>query len=141
RSYEDLMRACDTEAAATLAKRYGAERSAWTWGRVSAASLKHPLESALFIGAQFKTPTEPIAGSGQTPNVGSNVSMRHISTPGNWDATRFVVPLGQSGDPASPHYKDQFDDWKKGITLTLPFTPNAVRAAAKRNVNYLPAGK
>src|SRR5690606_6240458 len=79
RSYEDLMRACDTEAAATLAKRYGAERSAWTWGRVSAASLKHPLESALFIGAQFKTPTEPIAGSGQTPNVGSNVSMRHIS--------------------------------------------------------------
>src|SRR5690606_31753719 len=106
-SYEALMRACDMESTASLEKRYGADRAQWTWGRVNAASLRHPLASALFIGAQFKTPEEPIAGSGQTPNVGSNVSMRYIASPGNWDATRLVVPLGQSGDPASPHYKDQ----------------------------------
>jgi hypothetical protein len=52
-----------------------------------------------FIGAQFATPNVPISGSNFTPNVGSNVSMRLIASPGNWDATRHVIPLGESGDP------------------------------------------
>ena len=60
------------------------------------------------IGQQFVIPSVPIAGSGQTPNVGSSVSMRFIASPGNWDATRHVIPLGESGDPKSPFYKDQF---------------------------------
>jgi penicillin amidase len=72
-----------------------------------------------------------VDGSGQTPNVGSFVSMRHVASPGNWDATRHVIPLGQSGDPASPFWKDQFDFWRTGKPAVFPFTPEAVRANAK----------
>jgi penicillin amidase len=57
--------------------------------------------------------------------------MRHISTPGNWDATLFVIPLGQSGDPKSPHFKDQFDASTGKTAAVLPFTPAAVYAAAR----------
>jgi penicillin amidase len=72
----------------------------------------------------------PIDGSGQTPNVGSNVSMRHIASPGNWDATRHVIPLGESGDPKSDHFKDQFDAWRTGGPAVFPFTKAAVEKAA-----------
>jgi penicillin amidase len=72
----------------------------------------------------------PINGSGQTPNVGSNVSMRHIASPGNWDATRHVIPLGESGDPRSPHFKDEFDAWLTGTPMIFPFSKTAVEKAA-----------
>ncbi|MDI1243028.1 MAG: penicillin acylase family protein [bacterium] len=132
--YSALMKACDSESAAALEKRYGADRSAWIWGKVSAARLSHPLLSAPLIGGQFATPTEGLFGSGQTPNVASAVSMRLIATPGNWDSTRHSIPLGQSGDARSPHYKDQFEAYKTGNSLVYPFSREAVKSATVRTL-------
>jgi len=56
--------------------------------------------------------------------------MRLIASPGNWDATRHVIPLGESGDPKSPHNKDQFDAWKDGTPAIFPFSKTAVEKAA-----------
>jgi penicillin amidase len=58
--------------------------------------------------------------------------MRFIATPGDWDATRLVIPLGQSGDPKSLHFKDQFEMWQTGEPAALfPFTKKAVESAAR----------
>ena len=84
------------------------------------------------------TPNVPLNGSGQTPNVGSNVSMRFIASPGNWDATRHVIPLGESGDPKSPHFKDQFDAWRTGTPMIFPFSKAAVEKAATEVVVMTP---
>jgi penicillin amidase len=100
--------------------------------------LPHPLAVAPLIGGQFATPTVPIDGSGQSPNVGSSVSMRHITSPGNWDATRHVIPLGESGDPKSPYFKDQFDAWRTGTPAVFPFSKAAVEAAAKSTTTLTP---
>ena len=131
--YNALLKACDQEARTSLAdaKRFGADASKWTWGGVFKARFPHPLAGAPFIGAQFATPAAEIDGSGQTPNVGSSVSMRHIASPGNWDQTRHVIPLGQSGNPQSPFYKDQFEAWRTGTPAIFPFTKAAVEKAAK----------
>ena len=83
---------------------------------------------------QFATPTVPINGSGSTPNVGSSVSMRLVASPGNWDATRHVIPLGESGNPKSAHFKDQFEFWSKGVTPVFPFSKQAVMIAAKETL-------
>lgn len=130
--YAGLLRACDASARTSLAdpKRFGPDPSGWTWGRVFQSRFPHPLAAAPLIGAQFTIPAVGINGSGQTPNVGSAVSMRHIASPGNWDATRHVIPLGQSGDPKSPHFRDQFEAWRTGTPLIFPFTKTAVAAAA-----------
>ena len=77
-------------------------------------------------------------GSGQTPNVGSSVSMRHIASPGNWDATRHVIPLGESGDPQSPHYKDQFELWRTGAPAIFSFSKTAVERDTKVVWRLLP---
>lgn len=130
-NYDELMKACDTVARASLtaSKAYGSDPNGWTWGKTWQSRFAHPLAAVPFIGGQFATPVVPISGSGQTPNVGSSVSMRLIATPGNWDATRHVIPMGQSGNPASPHFKDQFDLWNTGTPAILPFSPAAITKA------------
>ena len=57
--------------------------------------------------------------------------MRQIASPGNWDATRHVIPLGESGNPSSQHFKDQFEAWRTGTPMIFPFTKEAVEKAAK----------
>lgn len=126
-----FTKACDTQVRADLNKRYGPDPAQWVWGKTWVATFRHPLTAVPFIGAQFAIPPTPLDGSGQTPNVGSYVSMRHIATPGKWDATRHVIPLGQSGDPKSPFFKDQFEAWRTGTPSIFPFSKEAVAAAAK----------
>lgn len=132
-TYADLLKACDREARESLAspKRFGADESNWRWGNQFVANFQHPLAVAPLVGGQFLARFTNVNGSGLTPNVGPYVSMRHIASPGNWDATRHVIPLGQSGDPNSPHWKDQFEAWRTGTPLIFPFTKTAVEQNTK----------
>ena len=58
---------------------------------------------------------------------------------GNWDASRFSLPGGQSGNPVSPHYGDQVDAWRRGIGLPMPFSESAVAAATVATLHLVPA--
>ncbi len=138
--YPALMKSCDSEIRVSLAdpKRLGPDESKWNWGRLSLSRLPHPLAVAPLIGGQFATPQVGLAGSGQTPNVASAVSMRLIASPGNWDTTRHVIPLGQSGDPQSPHYKDQFEAWRTGTPMIFPFSKSAVEAGTSLKWTFQP---
>lgn len=133
-----LINACEAETVASFTKQFGEDREKWTWSRLSAARFPHPLAAAPLIGGQFATPTPPLGGLAQAPNVGSAVSMRHIASPGNWDATRLVIPLGQSGDPRSPHFKDQFESWRTGAPATVPFSQNSIEATARTVLLFSP---
>ena len=119
-------------------KTYGSDPAGWVWGKTFTSRFPHPLAVVPFVGGQFATPLGGIGGSGQTPNVGSGVSMRLIASPGNWDATRHVIPLGQSGDPKSPHFKDQFELWKDGTPAILPFSKAAIEKATKGMIVLAP---
>lgn len=138
KGYDALLRSCSEKVSNTLSERFGTDQTKWIWGNVSVARFPHPLAVAPLIGGQFATPKDAISGSGQTPNVASNVSMRHVSSPGNWDATRFVIPLGQSGDPKSPNYKDQFGNWSSGEPAVFPFSKDAVNKAAVQRIEFKP---
>jgi penicillin amidase len=136
--YPSLIRVCDDEWKTALTGRLGPDRAKWVWGSMSVSRFPHPLAAAPFIGGQFATPQIGLEGSGQSPNVASFVSMRHIASPGNWDATRHVIPLGQSGDPLSPHYKDQFEIWRSGSAAVFPFTKRAVDAGTRVVLEFQP---
>jgi penicillin amidase len=137
--YSSLIKACDSEVTASFPTKYGADPAGWTWGALTKSRFPHPLAVAPLIGGQFATPSVPIAGSRETPNVASFVSMRHIASPGNWDATRHVIPLGQSGNPQSPYYKDQFEMWRTGAPAVFPFTKQAVESATQVQWTLRPA--
>src|SRR6185369_4742555 len=131
-NYLDFYNSCDASVRQSLSdpKRFGPDPSKWVWGAVFQSRYFHPLSAAPLIGGQFTVRPVGIACSGQTPNVGSSVSMRLIATPGNWDATRHVIPLGESGDPASPHFKDQFQAWLRGEVPIFPFSKSAIEVSS-----------
>jgi len=136
--YSAFMKNCSDGTEAGFQKQFGGDRENWVWGKIFVTNFPHPLAAVPFIGSQFSIPKTPIAGSGQTPNVGSSVSMRHIAMPGNWDETRLIIPLGQSGNPRSKFYKDQLELWKTGRPAIFPFSKEAVKEAAVETFKYEP---
>jgi penicillin G amidase len=140
-SYAELLYACYVEARGTIAKRLGTDESKWTWGNYRQVTFPHPLARAPLIGLQFTIPPFPQNGAGAYPsvNVGNSVSMRLIADPGDWDKTRQGIALGQSGNPASPHWKDQLDDWRAVTPRPFPFTAQAVAAATVKTLVLEPA--
>jgi penicillin G amidase len=144
KSWKDLLIACEQEARANLTKQLGADESKWTYGNATQIRFNHPLASAPLIGNQFKIDSLPQRGSGgtgvgATPNVGPSVSMRLIADTSNWDNTQQGFQTGQSGDPTSPHYKDQVMDWYNVTPRVFPFSKAAVQNAAKQTLTLVPA--
>ncbi len=138
KSYEDLLKAADAQARKNLAAKYGADDSKWLYGAAYKIKFNHPLAAAPLIGSIFAIDDFPKYGSGETPNVGANVSMRLIAVLGEWDKTRQGIALGESGNPRSPFYKDQLESWKTGNTPVFPFSKSAVEKAAKEVVQLTP---
>lgn len=136
--YGALAKYCDAQTVDKLSKKYSADRETWNWGKEAAANFPHPLAQAPLIGTLFATPKANLVGSGQTPNVASYVSMRHVVSPGDWDKKKFVIPLGQSGDPSSKHFRDQFGAWSSGKAPLFPFTAAAVKASTISDITYSP---
>jgi penicillin amidase len=136
--YAALLKAAETEAQSSLANRLNTDSAKWNLGEANKIRFPHPLAIAPLIGSQFAIDALPQNGGRDVPNVGAGVSMRLIATPGNWDLTRQVITTGESGNPASPHWKNQLDAWYKGNTPIFPFTESAVKAAAKEKLILSP---
>jgi len=133
-NYADLFRASYSDARQALTKSLGADESHWTWGNQTKARFPHPLAAAPFIGVRFTIPPMPQNGAGQTVNVGASVSMRLIADTSDWDKSLNGVPLGESGLPDSPHWKDQLDDWRNVTPRAVAFSKAAVEKATKETL-------
>ena len=138
-SYLDLIIACEADARAAMTKQLGADESQWKWGRYQQMRFPHPLAGVPLVGQQFLIAPLPQNGSTASVNVGRGVSMRLIADTSNWDHTRQGIPLGESGNPSSPHWKDQLEDWLGAAPRTFPFTEAAVAKAAKQTLVLEPA--
>ncbi|HEX8473321.1 MAG TPA: penicillin acylase family protein [Pyrinomonadaceae bacterium] len=142
-SYEALLLASYQEAREVLTKRLGADESTWTWGRWGEMNFRHPLAAVPVVGKQFVVAPIPqhTGGSSRSVNAGQSVSMRLIADAGDWDKTQQGIALGVSGDPASPHWKDQLADWLAVTPRVFPFSAVAVARATKTTLLLSPAGK
>jgi penicillin amidase len=89
------------------------------WADVHRTKTKHPL-SRLFPDESLDPPVVAMGGDGDTPQAGSEeqgLGIVHSSVAryafdlADWDRSGWIVPLGSSGHPDSPHYADQADDW------------------------------
>ena len=137
-TYADLFKASYEDARQALTKNLGADESKWSWGAQTKARFTHPLAAAPLIGAQYTIAPVPQNGSGGTVNVGSAVSMRFIADVSDWDKSQHGIPLGQSGLPNSPHWKDQLEDWRNVTPRAFPFTKAAIEAATKETIVLTP---
>ena len=130
-----------------LAQRFGDQP--WRWGGIHRATFASQLAAVPYCAELFTAGSVEMGGDDQTvlqalfePGVPYSVavlpSWRQVLDPSDWDASHGVLTLGQSGNPASPHFKDQLLLWSSGRLHPMPFTRNAVEAATRHRLDLVP---
>jgi len=120
--------------------------STWQQGRAFPLDIEHPVFSRsrplqLIIGVPTGTGPQPKSGDGTTVKqiqAAFGPSVRFTADLGNPDRTTLNIVLGESGNPVSPWYMDQFNDWLSGRTYTLPFMSAAAQAATSHTLTLMP---
>ncbi|MGA9063702.1 MAG: penicillin acylase family protein [Terracidiphilus sp.] len=114
----------------------------WTYGSWHIIDLEHPLARFLpLIGRVAGTGPQPIGGDPTTvEQIGRDIgpSQRFTMDWSNIDGSAENIVLGESGNPLSPYFRDQWNDWYHGTTFALPFTPAAVAAQTRHTLRLLP---
>ena len=129
----------------------GADPAAWRWGTLHQVKLRHPLSAIPAIAKAFRTIEGQGSGgdgftvmarwlgSGPGWNVGGGSSYQQVIDVGAWDNSRILILPGQSIDPRSPHYRDQYGSWIAGDTLPLLYSRAAVDGAAAARTTLKPS--
>lgn len=116
--------------------RTGAGFSAATWGARNTVRIDQPLAGALGpLGRWLKMPPTPLPGDTnmprvQTPDFGA--SMRMVVSPLPEAPGLFELPGGESSNPLSPWYGDEFRAWAEG--MPTPLAPGA----AVKTLTFMP---
>jgi len=143
RSYDELIVAAADQSVAFLAAHFSNPKvSAWRLGALNVLTMDHPmgrdgiLERLLSIG-----PTEQsgcfLAPKAMTHTHGP--AMRMVADLSNWDQSLMELPTGESGQPWTAHYKDQFADWFAGKPVVSPFSEAAEDKARVHRLVLEPA--
>jgi penicillin amidase len=120
-------------ALADLERRYGADRTRWTWGSAHYALSEHrPLGQLGMIGNFFNVRV-PSAGGSDTLNRGQfrfgeeppyvnrhAATFRAIYDFADLDRSLFIHATGQSGNPFSPFYRNLAERWANGVYIRIP---------------------
>ncbi len=114
----------------------------WTYGSWHVVDIEHPLAALLpFLSRFVGTGPQPQSGDGTTvKQVGRTLgpSQRFTMDWSNIDGSTENIVMGESGNPFSPYFRDQWNDWYNGTTFALPFTPAAVAAQTRHTLRLLP---
>jgi len=65
-------------------------------------------------------------------------SARYTTDLGNPDRTTLDIVTGQSGNPVSPWFLDQFDDWLHGRTYAFPFNVGIPQGSGNHTLTLAP---
>jgi penicillin amidase len=121
---EDIFEQSFRQAYSELEAQLGSETAFWQWGQVRQLMAEHPLGKIWPLGLIFNCGPRIVAGADETINHsgfrfsgdgfyeitgGSQMRIVHdLNYPENsWS----ILPGGQSGNPFSPYYADQFEDY------------------------------
>jgi len=119
-----------------------ADVSKWTYGSWHVVEIDHPLGGLLpLLGRVAQTGPQPLSGDTTTvKQVGRTFgpSQRFTMDWSNVDGLTENIVLGESGDPLSPYYRDQWADYYNGQTFALPFTQGAVTAQTRHTLRLVP---
>ncbi|MFE7243149.1 penicillin acylase family protein [Streptomyces sp. NPDC057580] len=134
---------------AETASLLGADETAWRWGTLHRALMRHPLHAALSDSARddFTVGPLPRGGSGDTVLAApygpdfvqtGGASWRMVVDVGGWENSRMINTPGQSGDSRSPHYADLFEKWADGGSIPMLFDRRAVDESTELRLGFEP---
>jgi penicillin amidase len=114
----------------------------WQYGGWHVVDLEHPIYQMLpVIKGWTGTGAQPLSGDTTTiKQVGRafGPSQRFTMDWSAPDASTENIVLGESGDPLSPWFSDQWPAWYGGTTFALPFSQAAVAAQTTHTLQLAP---
>ena len=140
-----------SKAVATLSERLGGDMGQWQWERVHQARPKHNLSAAFpELAELLDPPAIPSSGDGDTPLQGgyspadpatvTSLSVaRYSYDPSDWENSLWVVPLGSSGHPGSPHYADQSETWRQVKMIPMGYDWSRIEASCETKQTLEPS--
>lgn len=139
-TWDDFLAACVSRGLAD--GRAPADLREWHYGYAHRVDIEHPLYGLL---PWFKKWT----GTGAQPQSGDTSTVKQVGrTFGpsqrftmDWrsiDGSTENIVMGESGNPISPYYRDQWTYWYSGTTFPLPFTDASVEASTTHTLRLLP---
>ena len=139
----------------------GPRWSRWAWGRLHVAHFEHPIAPAVGeqLAERLSVGPVPVGGGGETVGdtgyatagppegveamraffrVASGASFRQVVDVGAWDRSLAMNNPGQSGDPASRHYRDLIGRWARGRAIPLLYSRERVEDATELRIACTP---
>jgi penicillin G amidase len=114
----------------------------WTYGSQHVIDVQHPLYGMLpFFRSWTSTGPHQLWGDETTLNHVRGLlgpSQRLTVDWGNVDGSTENIVMGESGDPLSPYFLDQFPYWYNGKTFAMPFTEAAVTTSTTHTLRLVP---
>jgi penicillin amidase len=135
---KELLTNTFTTAVGQLKKKLGTDETKWTYGQASFhhVQLKHLLSNVVNdeVRSQLDMPLIPRGGYAYTPGAtGSSdaqlqgATFRMVADVSNWDKCMFTNAAGQSGNPASPFYRNLYLHWANDQYQPLVYTFDAIK--------------
>ena len=130
----------------------GADPAAWRWATLHQVRITHPLARVPAIAAAFPaiegegtggdsyTVMARWLGNGPGWRASGGASYLQVIDVGAWDNSLMLNLPGQSNDPRSPHYRDQYAPWIAGALQPMIFSRAAVDANAATRFTLRPQG-
>jgi penicillin amidase len=149
-TWDSVLASATDAAVAWLRDRLGDDINAWTWGTLHRTQHAHTL---LPIAADYadllNPPSVECGGDSDTPQQGafapgkpftlySTSVARYVYDLADWNNSWWVVPLGSSGHPGSPHYADQMQHWSQVGMYSMLYDWDRIRADAETTQELRP---
>ena len=142
KNYDELLAAASDNAVFNLAKQSKSERvEDWAWSRFNSLDMMHPLGHEGLLRRFLSITGKPQSGTLYSVRAATKThgpAMRFVGNPGNWDESILLIPAGQSGQPGSSHYSDQFSYWYEGRPIFAPFSDAAEEKSRKHSLTLKP---
>ncbi len=149
--WDEAIRTALRSAMRMLHGAAGTDPRRWAWGAVRPLTLVHPMGLRRRLDRVWNIGPLPHGGDANTINPGPVDPLDPLGNPtfaiasgrmvveiGSWDGARFCLAGGQSGNPFSPHYRDQVQLWVDGDAIVVPSSPAAADRTIRTSLELIP---
>ena len=123
--YDDMLLRALADAVEEGRRMQGRDPKRWQYGEYLRISINNPvLHEVPLVGKYFDIGPVPMSGSSTTVKQTTRTlapSMRMNADLGDWDRSLFNIPIGQSGQILSSHYRDQWTDYYNARSYPMQF--------------------
>ena len=129
-----------------LDNRAPGDLSRWRYGDLHPLDIEHPIYSQSTL---VKTVLGLKIGTGVLAQSGDHSTIKQVDRKfgpserltvdfGDLDNSTLNIVLGQSSDPESPYFMDQFSAWYTGRSFAMPFSTAATASATTHTLTLVP---